>query len=429
MTSVDGRTQAEPAPLSFADDCKRVLQGMRGALTEALGELGVDPARPQEVSRQLGLHRNLTWKLSKIVTGTNVFAAVPHVPGRSGVEIVLKALRKAGLSAVSLGRLETAMAEFERLVQVHAGDRATLELVAGGFVPGASQREAMLQARRSSFRGNSAIWGVQARVLMAVHILAPNKEDPTKVDVTMVNGLVDFRRLGPDVAWPLFRRAVWDDSGAFRALAGRPISASCDGTDVGEGATGVPLLREFCSPGLDQLNVYETEKEIVYELPSGPVGRSGELTCLYGSVIPALGSQYAEREPGPDGERETCEMAHNLMTPVEMLHTDLLVHESLTWAMNPSVEVFSQLEGRSTHHGERRANSRLSVDSEVHEMGQGLTSMSTPHVPRHRELLSHVFEQVGLDSEEFRGFRFVMNYPPIPALAVLSMDLLPKPAG
>ena len=127
------------------------------------------------------------------------------------------------------------------------------------------------------------------------------------------------------------------------------------GISVSADASGAPLLTDFCSPGVGDLNVYETAQEIVYELPAGPVGRSGEITCVYGSMIPALGSQYADG----DGDDEVCELASSLMTPVELLHTDLLVHESLNWAMNPRAEVYSMLEGRPTHHRDRQANTRL----------------------------------------------------------------------
>ena len=96
------------AALPFSDDLKQVLQGLRGALTDALSTIGVDPARPQEVARRLGLHRNLTWKVSKIVTSTDVFSAVPHVPGRTGMQILDQALRKVGAPAGGLERIRSA---------------------------------------------------------------------------------------------------------------------------------------------------------------------------------------------------------------------------------------------------------------------------------------------------------------------------------
>jgi len=396
----------------FPDECKAVLQALRGALIEALGAVGVDPSRPQQVARKLGLHRNLTWKVSKIVTSTDAFAAVPHVPGTTGVEILLKALKAAGVPEPTLARIRSARQDFERLMHRHAGDRATLELVASSFVPEARRTEALLQARRDAFRGNSAIWGVQARVLLTVNILLPNAEDPSRVDLALINGVIDLRRLKPDLAWSLFRRQVWDADGTTTVATGQPIDPAC-------GEDEVPLLRGFCTPDLPELSIQCRESELLYELPAGPVGRTGELTCIYGSVIRSLGSQHA------DADETVCEVGTNLKTPVELMQSDLLVHESLGWAMNPRAALYSQLEGRPVLGRNRRMSTRLTLESDVHELGRGLDTMATPHVPRYRELLAYTFEQLGWDASEFRGFRLMLSHPPIPAVAMLSMDLAP----
>lgn len=399
-----------PEHRPFPEDCKEVLQNLRGALTAALHTVDVDPARPQEVARKLGLHRNLTWKISKIVTGTNAFAAVPHVPGRSGMEILQKALSKAGASGTSVGQVEQAMEEFERLVRQHSGDRATLDLVAGGFVPGSSHSETLTQARRGAFRGNSATWSVQARVLMSLNILAPAADDPTRVDLVLVHGIVDFRRLRPDVAWPLFRRQTWDATGSRPLAVGKPIDREVD-------PQRAPLLADFCSPDMPELSVNHNGNELEYELPAGPVGRMGELTAMYGVTLPSVGPQFATADD------KTCELGCNILTPVEMLHFDLLVHESLSWAMEPQADIFSLLEKRAVWGPDRRAIPLMEGDTEMHELGRGLATMSTPHVPRYNELLAHVFTQLGWDESAFRGFRLAVNYPPIPAIAMMSMDL------
>jgi hypothetical protein len=302
------------------------------------------------------------------------------------------------------------MEEFERLVRQHSGDRATLDLVAGGFVPGSSHRETLAQARRGAFRGNSATWSVQARVLMSLNILAPSADDPSRVDLGLVHGVVDFRRLRPDVAWPLFRRQTWDSSGSRPLAVGVPI-------DPPDDAQRAPLLRDFCSPELPDLCINQSGNELEYELPAGPVGRMGELTCVYGALLPSAGPQYATAEDS------VCELGCNILTPVELLHADLLVHESLSWAMQPRADIFSLLEKRTVWGEARRAIPLMEGDTEVHELGRGIATMSTPHIPRYNEMLEHVFTKLGWDESAFRGFRLTVAYPPIPALAMLSMDL------
>ena len=412
MPPPDSAATRAATPTSFPEDCKQVLQGLRGALTSALATVGVDPARPQDMARTLGLHRNLTWKVSKIVTSTDVFSVVPHIPGRSGMEILNRALRKAGVEAAGIKSIKAALDDFDRLVALHGGDRATLELVAGGFVPEAAQGEALVSARKAAFRGNSATWSVQARVLLSLNIMAPSAEDPRRVDLAQVRGLIDLRRLRPDVGWPLFRRQAWDESGLQPVVDGVPI-----GKDE---HSAVPLLRDFCSPDLPELNVVHLGPEVEIELPPGEVGRTGEQTCIYGVLLAATGSQYAE------GEDRICELGCNLSTPVELMHSDLLVHESLTWAMRPRTDVYGLLHGGPMHDHARRSRFRLPIETEVHELGRGLATMATPHVPRYLDLLSHVFDALGWDETRFRGFRHLVEYPPIPAVALMAMDLLPE---
>jgi len=409
MTSPDSRS-ADSNAASFPEACSEVVHELKWALTGAFGRLDVDPGRPQEVSRRLDLHRNLTWKVSKIVTGTNPFAAVPLVPGRGGVEILCAALRKAGVDDSAVRRIEAAMDAFEAMIRDHVGDRATLDLVAGGFVPDASQRDTHVQARKKAFLGNSATWSVQARVLMSLTILAPCSTDPARVDVAQIHGLVDLRRLRPDVSWPLFRLNAWDGTGNLFPLDGVPLDADA-------GPSGVPLLRGFCSPRDLHLDVHHGAHGTEFDLPAGPVGRLGDVTVVYGMVTPSAGPQDAS-------EGDTlCELASHILTPVERFHGDLLVHESLEWALQPRSEVLSLLEGRPLHGPGKRPCTLLPGETGLDALGSGIAALATPHVPRYDELLTHVFGRLGWDEREFEGFRLSMPYPPLPSATLFTMDL------
>jgi len=397
----------------FSDDCKQVLQRLRGALSDVVSGLGMDPTRPQELARSLGLHRTLAWKICRIINATDVFATVPQVPGRSGLEIVARAMRKAGAREEEVSRIRSASEDFDRLVTLHAGDRGTLQVFAGALAPGAPQREAMLQARRLAFRGISAIWGVQARVLLSTNILAPNAADPSRVDVAQVYGWVEFRGLRSDVTWPLFRRAWWGEGRPARAVDGEPLLPTRLSSDV-------PLLDEFCSPDMPPLDVVHSEKETTYWLPARKVGRTGGLTCIYASVIRNAGSQHAV------GRDRRCTLHSNLVTPVELLHSDLLVHESMTWAHAPRADVYSLLEQRASTEPGSGGLMRLPIHEQVHELGLGLPTMAAPHLPRYRDLLESVFGALGWDASQFRGFRTLIPFPPVPSRMTVSMELLPE---
>ena len=53
-------------------DCRQALQDLRGALLELYASLGLDPHAPQQATRRFELNKNLTWKVSKLMTTDDV---------------------------------------------------------------------------------------------------------------------------------------------------------------------------------------------------------------------------------------------------------------------------------------------------------------------------------------------------------------------
>ena len=143
------------AEVEFQTQLFSVVEHLRGALTDLLGGIGADSAVPYAVSRQLGINKNLSWKVCRIITTRDPFGAVEHLPGAQGVEILLDAAAEHGASDGSIEAVRSALLEFDRLVETHAGDRRTLDLMV------ASHHEApqapIEESRRLAFVGNSTI--------------------------------------------------------------------------------------------------------------------------------------------------------------------------------------------------------------------------------------------------------------------------------
>ena len=397
-----------PSKPDFETECRSALIELRQVLIEAFGQAGADASRPRQAARQLNLDKNIVWRVSRIVGQSDVFAAVGDVPRRSGRNILEAALRQAGVAAPTLVRLRTALDDFDRLVERHAGDRATFELVAGSF--GQTRRQqSQEQARRLAFRGNSAVWSVQVETQIALTLIAPNAADPSMVDVAQITGLVNLRRLRQDVRWLLGRGQVWQGDDV-RATVGEPI----DGTPG-----DVPLLRAFCSDPMPDLVVEEVGDERRYMLAEGPVGRTGEATCVFGSVVRALGSQFADA-PGA-----LSQFGANLLTPAEHLQFDLFVHPDLDWALDPQAAVFGTLDGRPVHVESGRQHQRLPIHDPVFALGHGTAGTSTPRMPWYPDLAAWCFEHLGWDGDAFHGFRYELAHPPMPAHALLYAPLRP----
>ncbi len=394
-------------PPSFTAEFERTLHGLRASLTEVLAAIGADPGRPFRMAGALGLNKNLAWKVARIVNAPSGYEAVQHVPGPGGIKILLAALAKHGAGERELDELRGALDAFDRMVRVHSGDRATLELMLGSIAPDRVDPQRLESNRKLSFQGNSATWGVQARVRVGVQLIAPSADNPEEVDVGTVAGFLDFRRLRP-TAWPLLMNIGYseDDRGepAHRPLAGDPNDP--------------PLLRDFCTSPLPEIRTVPRPDGKTYELCEGPVGHTAASNCIFGWLARNVGSAYREGD-----EYEVAELMVQLNTPVEILVHDFLVHRELPFRGAPELHLYSLMHGPVPFPLWKQEHHRIPCAETLEELGEGPPLMPTPHVPRHRELVQTACAGAGWDLADFRGYRLVMRYPPIPTMPVLSYPL------
>jgi hypothetical protein len=308
-------------------------------------------------------------------------------------------------------RLRASLVDFDALAERHGGDRTTFELLAAGFASAEHQSQSLEQSRKLAFRGNSAVWGAQARLQLATCILLPSV-DHSRVDLVRVFGFVDLLRLRDDVRWPLARSTFFDDSlAAPRDPEGEPL-------DHGPAAA---LIQGFSSDPIPELHGEARAGDERRILAAGVPGRTGMLTAIFGCRHRTIGARRT-------GETDYLgQVVANLLTPVERLQFDLLVHEELQWSQAPGVTVLGAFGGRPLQPGSRQAALGPPFTESIVDLGAGIAGSATPHMPSYVALLEWVFDRIAEDPEAFRAFRFSMTYPPLPARAVL-YSVLP-PAG
>jgi hypothetical protein len=399
---------AEPPP--FEDHVKEVLQRIRNSLAELLSSVGIDPTRPQDAARQLGLNKNLAWKVCRVIRENDPAGAIPIMPGREGFKIFLHAAQKRGAPSAALAAARDALVEFDQMIDIHSGDRDTLRLMIGGLgSEGDGQRAEAL--RKLSFRGNSATWGVQARIQLCVNVIAPSG-DPEWADLAWLSGLIDLRRLRDDVAWTIASARRADDAGTALPVRIEPLDPDDSGNDA------VPLLRPFCSPPLPEMRLERGPDGLLrYQLLEGPIGKTAATTCVIGIV----GRRFVRRrrtEGDSIGEHNA-----RLCTPVELLIHDLFVHRELSYAMAPEALLYSQLPNIPSYPEGGRGCGLLPLSEKVLDLGAGPPDVLTPELPSYARMIETVFDRLAWRPRDFHGFRLRMRYPPIPTLAVLRYEL------
>jgi hypothetical protein len=398
----------------FAIEIRAAVQSVRRAIAESLTAVGLDPAVPLQVARALGIDKNLSWKMCRIVTDPDPALVATRLPGRSGVKIISRALKKAGASDETVRAIEAAADSLRAVGAKHAGDRDTLTAMLIGSSSSDSTEEAN---RRLSFLGNSATWGVKAKLHLSTSFLAPSRT-PGRLDAAAIGGLIGFQRLRNDLPWPLATGTMYDDQGRARPVKGfTPIDPE------GMATHGGPIIADFCSKPLPPTRTArQADGSFQLLLSDGPVGKESASDLVTGwAYIGVLGKYQSESDKYG---------AHNatLGTPAETLIHDLFVHRSLTFAMQPRALFYNLLPGGPHYPADGLEAGLMRVSSTLETLGSP-ADLTTPEFSRYPQLVGLVGQRLEWSMDEFVGFRLRLMYPPIPAISVIRHDLAASPAS
>ena len=366
-----------------------------------------DPQRPQEVSRKFHLNKNLTWKIARVLNDDDALEAAGVIPGKAGIEILLSAFANAGAPEARIDRVRQAAAEFEAMIIEHAGDRATFDLILDSM---ASDRP-LAKSRELAFKGNSGVWGIQAETRITTHFLAPDKRDPSRLDLATVAGAVNVRMLRHLRAWPLFHLAKFDDDAGTEGIRRQqPISRV-------SGEVESFLFHEFCSPGLPECQRKAHGRGETYEIAGGCIGKQGEFSCYI--AFKELGAVPRFKADG----NEIGTLFSTVSLPAAALVFDFFAHKDLEEAHNPTPVLIGNLR-LSPHYSQ--LDEKLPVQADITDLGRG-GMVATPRVPDYDKIVRFVAEECGWDLSDFHATRWVLEHPPMPSTASLQFPLPEAP--
>jgi hypothetical protein len=400
--------------VEFERDCREAITRVRSAIIDLFDALGADPTTPQRISRKFGLNKTLTWNMAKVVEAGDSLAAAPHIPGRSSVEKVLEVSLSHGAPARVVDSLRDAITDFDRMVEVHIGDRADLELMLDSM--GLRTPEGAELSRKLAFRGMSGILGVQARTRLSCCLLSPNAQDPSSLDMAMISGFAGIRRLRADMRWPLFKERTWSDQG--------DALTSDRWTPIGDHPTlpGFTFRHDPAIAEPPSIEPVDTPEGRDFELLPGPIGKSAAFDVYKAEMLRAAAGRYRRT---PD---ETGEFGVAVTTPVQSLVFDLVYHRDLPLVGRAEPLVFSRTfaEGRPT--GGKHDASRLPIFSRTAPIPGSPPSVATPLVPGYSTMLRRAAAQLGVDLAEFVAIRLEMDHPPLGSTILLRFPLESPPA-
>jgi hypothetical protein len=402
---VEGKRKP-PAPDTFEDQAIGVVTELRQAMLDLFASVGAEATQPQEVSRSFGLDKTLTWRISRTLGEQSVWDAVLYMPRRPSIVLLTQSLKKAGAPQQLVARVLETCDAFEAFVQTRAGDRQTFEIM----VAGQAQREGLKrleQFRRDGFAAASAVWGVSAKIHLTTRFVLPSAQ-AGRIDLMTVCGFVGFRRLRPNLPWPIAQVSGWHYQDRDRATP-TPLSC-CD-------QTGAPVMRIQGQRNNFAVRSSQEGRNVRFILESGHIGTAASTDVLLGWILRDAASQHAAvaGEPGEHGVFAT--------TPSESLVHDVLIHESLDFAKPYEAAAYSMLASGPGYPSPDAEEGRLPVPTDIIDIGRA-DMLHLTGFPAYATTLQTACASVDRALSEFRAYRVSVTYPPAPALFVQRHSLL-----
>jgi hypothetical protein len=408
-----GQRSSQAAETSFSTEVDKAVEHLRTALVEALAAAGLDATVPFQVSKALHADKNLCWKICKIVTEPEPVLVASRLPGKPGMKIIAKALRKAGAGDEVVSAVEQAVERFRKLEVQHAGDRATMTAMLTGTSRSGREQEEF--ERRRSFLGHSATWGIKARVQLNTQIISPSAVEGM-IDLAQAAGFLGFQRLNNGLPWSLVNLTLLYDQG--RPV---PVDIAAPVDPDGVMVDGVPLVREFCTTPLPSMRLMKLSGGVTRLLVGErPLGRAGAFDVIAAFVMRGKLPMF-----GTEDDRLGCHVTQ-LYTPVELLINDFFVHRSLMFAMNPRLAIHSQLASGPMFPADGMDAGIMRVGCSLELLGSP-PDLTTPEFPQFPALAHQMVGALGHDIEDFVGYRLRLKYPPLPALVALKYELPARP--
>ncbi len=398
---------------------RQIVSKLQGALAAVLESLLPPDASSGAVAKLLKIDRTLAWKLSKVAHESDALKAVQYLPGASAFRILIKTLKRQPLRTNVLSAIENSVDEFLRIVDVYANDRASFDMMVSACAD-EGQAQTEIVHRRAAFKGNSFTLGVQARTQFKSTFFNL-AQDPKRLDIASLRGLISFRRLRPNISWTASRLRSAEKDGGVPTHQRAFRQSLADLSDISDSPNS-PLIPQFCSDPVPELVTEPGPYGFLDEkVVAGPLGKVGALTCISGDVWRSMVPRFASEES------RFCRVLTHSYTPCEALVLDKFLHEDVYGPVEPELLVYSEIVGGPLYGTSPHIPQQLDIAVSVEYLGKGSAVVRTPHIPRCQSMVNHVFDTLGWDGSRFDVYRVIIPYPPIPTTIGTTHEIPPEP--
>lgn len=414
-------TQIETAKRNtrrFETETVRIVSAIQDHVRDALGQINAPTTTAAELQRDIQLDMKLCWKVHRLIAAPDALAGAPFVLGPANTRDFLKSLEQRGADPRLVVSMKELAEQFEALVQEHAGDRRTFDSMVGARSSAEAER-ADLRQRRSAFRANSHLWGIQVDTVVFTTIYHTSESDPDKVDLIALSGEFGLRRIRrTDI--PIFSKTVRITDGD--AHTHQHPRQSPLGERIGEASLG--LLRDFCSNNLPELTSRRREDGLVkIEIPHDALGSTAAMNIVVGLSERQAANLYRtpNRTYSLDGSV--------LHKPTKLFLFDLIVESKAFADIRPVCYKLPGHFGIELTPREVPSAPRLADPSPLDMIGHGIDTLRSPEVPDYPGIVASAMDDVGWNPHDFTIYRCRIEYPICLSTVAITTPLRPPPGS
>ena len=362
------------------------------ALADALKRVVDSPARvptsPSALAPRLKFSRVLISRILNALKCDGPLATLQLLPGPESLRTFVKGMGRLGVAAARVKAALDAIDRFDTLVREGFGTRSKLNAAICSHAP-SMQSRLELGSRQRVFAGMSELRGGEADAWVAAHMLAPDRDDPSKLNARILQGFIGLRQLRLDTT-------VYFDFMPAEGPSGTQPSALSEGG-----------LEPWYSNPPARLEIEEIGGRKVIRLAPGQIGKNFLCDMLSLTRIPGALTRFA-RSPG----RRIGSFAL-IKTPVKLLHLDIILPGELTDGSAPELFVFAPGPRSCTNVNDRIDDlDRVTVPETVEVLASGSERFEVRAVPNYRHILAKMAEELGYDLDAMCVHRVSVAYPP-----------------
>jgi hypothetical protein len=390
---------------------------VRVQLVKVLQARQIDPRSGSAIAQRLGINRQLAWQVATIAGEASAPAGLTVIPGQRGLELFVEASAR-DTEGEDLGILRIAIERLERVIATHAGDRATLSLIAAAWDSAEVERRTE-ELRRDAHRAQCALLGAKVATQVRGVIFAPSQRpdsDGSTVAMATYQGMQGVTRVRSGHRSRLFYLELPTHDDGTRDLAVRDLPAHL--------REKFQLEPDLSSVGQEAIE-YLTDAEGASHrgwvaLRAGPIGNAASMNLAF----TGLSKYESPRYPTPkDRLNQVAIVCH---IPTELLLVDCLMDKRLAEHADFAKSLSLQCFDASTGHPMKPASSEdpafLFDLTSVEPMGRD-SFRTDPDFGGTGALVERAARRVGSAPDQLVGVRYRVRFMMAPMSVVVTRSL------